>query len=93
MFVARAFRETHPNIWLLSLELVRKCSAPWKFGLCMHAWAVAKARAMHRGRPANVLALVGDGVTQGLPHVFDASSFLDFIARRTGEGSLGMPRM
>ena len=59
----------------------------------MHAWAVAKARAMHRGRPANVLALVGDGDTQGLEHVFDASNFLDFIARRTGEGSLAMSDM
>ena len=70
-------------------------SAKWRFLLGAEAWAEAKAKAIPQARSAEVLALVGgnDSVVRERGHMFDAPSFLKFITRTDGMGSLGLAGM
>jgi hypothetical protein len=96
-WVDNAFRNLHPELWLLLLEMVdkRKASAKWRFLLGAEAWAEAKAKAKQQARSAEVLALVGgsDSVVRERDHMFDAPSFLKCITRTDGMGSLGLAGM
>ena len=82
---------------VLLLEMVdtRKASAKWRFLLGAEAWADAKAQAKQQARSAEVLALVGgnDSVVRESDRMFDAPSFLKFITRSDGMGSLGLAGM
>lgn len=94
IWVDHPFREQHPRLWLLILEMVNSRKAKWRFLASADAWAEAKAKAMQQARSAEVLALVGgsDNVREQ-DHIFDASMFLNFITRSDGVGSLGMVGM
>ena len=97
IWVDHAFRNLHPQLWLLLLDMVdkHKASAKWRFLPGAEAWAEAKAKAKQQARSAEVLALVGgnDSVVRERDHMFDAPSFLKFITRTDGMGSLGLAGM
>ena len=97
IWVDHAFRNLHPQLWLLLLDMVdkRQASAKWRFLPGAEAWAEAKAKAIQQARSAEVLALVGgnDSVVRERDHMFDAPSFLKFIARTDGMGSLELAGM
>ena len=80
IWVDHAFRQLHPQLWLLLLEMVdkRKASANWRFLPGAEAWAEAKAKATQQARSAEVLALVGgnDSAVRESDHMFDAPAFL-----------------
>ena len=95
IWVDNAFREQHPQIWHLILQLVDKYKAKWRFLPSAEAWAHAKAAAIHRARSTEVLALIGGNSANVCErnHVMDASGFLKFITRPAELSSLGMAGM
>ena len=85
IWFSESFRAEFRALWVIILECMLACGGGCRWAVLDSAeqFATAKARAMHAGRSAEVLALTTPDearvFSEEAPHVFDPPAFLSFI--------------
>jgi hypothetical protein len=95
IWVSTSFCNTFPRAWALILEIVNARKPKWKFLGSAHEWAAARADAERKGKPAEVLSLVGPAeLDPALKHTFALDGLISFIAHPDPDkGSIGLLNM
>ena len=96
IWASPCFKEEFKWEWLLILEIMKaRTKQTWKVLCTSQDWAAAKMSADDKGRPADVLALVGASESNArIKHAFTIDQLVSFIANvDPGKGSIGLLSM